>query len=183
MLTLIVVVALVGICSASVSLKNSPTCRDVILGSDYNASTPLILCCLLPEQFYTCDSPQLNASAASVGDVGYCEKFGGVNYEDVNTTAVYCTVVDGIDCYGNKTFTKYNVPCVRYDGYYFPSIVLYSLFLGILGVDRFCLGYTCLGAAKLLTLGGIGVWWVVDLILLIAGLTNPNNGYSWDQYF
>eukprot|EP00731_Ephydatia_muelleri_P024746 Em0016g1017a len=143
----------------------------------------MVLCCLLPEHFYTCDSPKLNVSADQNRDVGYCKQFGGVNYEDVTNTSVYCTVVNGVDCYGNKTFIKYNVPCLRYNGYYFPTIVLYSLFFGILGVDRFCLGYTCLGVAKLLTLGGIGVWWVVDLILLIAGVVPPENGYSWDQYF
>ena len=72
---------------------------------------------------------------------------------------------------------------LRYNGFYFPTIVLFSVFLGILGVDRFCLGYTCLGVAKLLTLGALGVWWVVDVILLLAGQTNPNDGYSWEQYY
>ena len=71
----------------------------------------------------------------------------------------------------------------RYAGHYFPSIFLYSVFLGLLGVDRFCLGYTCLGIAKLLTLGGVGVWWVVDVILLLTGTLNPADGYSWEQFY
>ena len=71
----------------------------------------------------------------------------------------------------------------RYNGHYFPSILLYSVFLGILGVDRFCLGYTCLGVAKLLTLGAVGVWWVVDVILLLTGATVPNGGFSWEQFY
>jgi TM2 domain-containing membrane protein YozV len=58
----------------------------------------------------------------------------------------------------------------------YVTALLLSLFLGSLGVDRFYLGYTGLGIAKLLTLGGLGVWSLIDFIMIAARKVTAANG-------
>ncbi len=46
--------------------------------------------------------------------------------------------------------------------------LLMSIFFGSLGVDRFIMGKVGTGILKLITAGGLGVWWLVDLILIAS---------------
>jgi TM2 domain-containing membrane protein YozV len=51
-----------------------------------------------------------------------------------------------------------------------------SLLFGWLGVDRFYLNSLALGLLKLFTMGGLGLWWLCDLILLFANKMRDDNG-------
>ena len=59
------------------------------------------------------------------------------------------------------------------------SIVL-SVLVGGLGVDRFYIGDVGLGVAKLLTAGGLGIWWIVDMFL-IQKKTKDNNAEDYSE--
>lgn len=61
------------------------------------------------------------------------------------------------------------------------TAILLSIFTGVLGVDRFYLGYTGLGVAKLLTAGGFGVWAIIDLVMICTGSLRPADGSPWEE--
>lgn len=53
------------------------------------------------------------------------------------------------------------------------SLIL-SVLTGTLGIDRFYIGDIGLGIGKLLTCGGFGVWWIVDMFLIQDATRDAN---------
>ena len=147
----------------------------------YDPASPLLPCSYLPEEFIDCDAPvNLNGNLTAKEFLGYgCLAFGGQRWEDVETTSVCCRALECIECRGNRTFLREGYPCIIYTDHYFLTTLLYSILLGFLGLDRFCLGKTGTAVGKLLTLGGLGIWWVVDVVLLITGQLMPEDNSNW----
>ena len=54
--------------------------------------------------------------------------------------------------------------------------VLLAFFLGGIGIHRFYLGYTWQGVVQLLTLGGFGIWALIDFIRIIIRDLEPKDG-------
>lgn len=59
------------------------------------------------------------------------------------------------------------------------TALFFSIFTGVLGVDRFYLGYTALGIFKLLTAGGAGIWALIDFIRIGFDSLRPADGSPW----
>lgn len=75
----------------------------------------------------------------------------------------------------NRTFAASQIPGVFSDKEYIIAL-LFSIFLGYLGIDRFYMGQVGLGIGKLLTGGGCGVWWLIDVILIATRSSNDSAG-------
>ena len=54
--------------------------------------------------------------------------------------------------------------------------LILSIVVGGFGIDRFYTGSVLLGVLKLVTLGGLGVWWLIDLIMLVTGNYKDGDG-------
>jgi hypothetical protein len=57
------------------------------------------------------------------------------------------------------------------------TTLLLCFFLGALGVHRFYTGHTAIGIVQLLTLGGCGIWALIDFIIIIMGNFKDSNGH------
>ena len=58
------------------------------------------------------------------------------------------------------------------------TLLIISIFVGHLGIDRFMLGQTGLGIGKLLTCGGFGIWTIIDWFTI----KNATKEYNYQKF-
>lgn len=69
-----------------------------------------------------------------------------------------------------------NTQPIQYSEKEFVPAVLLCFFLGGFGVHRFYLGKIGTGILMLLTLGGLGIWTIIDFVRLVIGSLGDKDG-------
>lgn len=105
----------------------------------------------------------------------YCVNCG----KELSNQAVYCP-----NC-GHPVRTPGMAPGFRADkgvsGKSRLAALLFCLFLGGLGVHRFYVGKVGTGVAMIFTLGGLGIWMLIDFIMIVVGsFTDVDGKYVLD---
>ena len=91
----------------------------------------------------------------------FCNKCGN----EINDEAVICV---GCGCsVNNSSVEKDNNGLIT---------ILLCWFLGVFGVHRFYTGHTTIGVIQLLTLGGCGIWVLIDFIVILTGNFKDSEG-------
>lgn len=86
-----------------------------------------------------------------------------------------CTVDNNVLCMGRRKFHK-KLRCKWTNGTSWRTTLLISILFGGFGGDRFYLGHWQDGLGKFFSFGGLGVWTVVDVILIATGYLGPADG-------
>lgn len=112
----------------------------------------------------------------------YCYQLPPSNYEcskndSCKISTKYrasCTVINDVLCMGHRSFPK-KVDCNYSSGISWTTTLVLSIALGGFGVDRFYLGNWQEGIGKLFSFGGLGVWTLIDAILIATGYLKPGD--------
>ncbi|XP_054160897.1 TM2 domain-containing protein 3-like [Oppia nitens] len=123
--------------------------------NNFSVSHLCAFCYQLPEDRYECTT---NSSC-------------NYNYQ----YKAVCHARPHVLCLGKRSFQKYR-KCNFVSGYKWSTALLLSVTLGGFGIDRFYLGLWQEGVGKLFSFGGLGVWTLIDVILIATGYLKPSDG-------
>ena len=99
----------------------------------------------------------------------YCMKCGAENAEN----AIFCSVC-GEKMNTNGYSSTYSASTEGIPGDFIPAprdwliTLILAILLGQFGIARFYTGNIGLGILQLLTAGGCGIWWLIDIILIVT---------------
>jgi len=108
---------------------------------------------------------------------------GKVSYQEIKTIAedlkgskLSLKEKIALKLFGKKISSKATSTAPLAGGKSQVIALILVLVVGGLGIHRFYLGYIWQGVVQLLTLGGCGIWALIDLIRIITGDLKPKDG-------
>jgi len=99
----------------------------------------------------------------------FCSNCG----KEIDDKAVVC-VHCGVPTH-NFTHSPVN-KAINQEGYDWTTTLLLCFFLGVFGVHNFYVKKNTYGIIQLLTLGGCGIWALIDFIMIITGSFKDDQG-------
>ena len=90
----------------------------------------------------------------------FCQNCGGETVPEAEICTKCGVKLAGVEAAGSDWLTT----------------LLLCIFLGTLGIHRFYTGHIAIGVIQIVTLGGCGIWTLVDLILIITGSFKDGSG-------
>lgn len=97
-----------------------------------------------------------------------------------NTAPLTCHLIEGLKCTSenrvNDSHFIIQQPCQYTEGHSYQTTLLLAVFLGMLGADRFYLGYYAVGLLKFCTFGFLLVGQLLDIILVATNVLRPASG-------
>lgn len=76
-----------------------------------------------------------------------------------------------VDAWGNPVSDKSRL-----------AAALLAFFFGYLGIHRFYVGKVGTGILQILTLGGLGIWTLIDFVLILLGSFRDSNGRALQNW-
>ena len=107
-----------------------------------------------------------------------CDEVRNCSSSSVQLFPTTCRVHQNVICMGRRQFLK-NVRCRWTNGYSWSKAMLLSVTLGGFGADRFYLGLWKSAIGKLFSFGGLGIWTLLDLLLIGVGYIQPADQSSY----
>ncbi|GMT19945.1 hypothetical protein PFISCL1PPCAC_11242 [Pristionchus fissidentatus] len=99
-----------------------------------------------------------------------------------NSVPIQCVVsLSNVVCADFTTEFTYNLPdgCRHGAHVQHSTAMLLSLFAGLLGLDRFYLGYYTIGLIKLFSMGGLFIIYFIDIVLIALQVLEPADGTGY----